>query len=489
MKRREEKYILNMVERDSINGQKIYKFIRRTMDDSFVGLLAVCVYILIKAIFLDWYSPGKESLYGCIAEILRCLGNDFYETVRNIKYAVSENIEKFYDTLITINTILAATVIFYYSVQDNKKEGVPHRAILAYSSGSFTIPVYFLFASFLLPVGFWALHFGMRVTFIASIIISYILQMTNIILILASTSHSYGLSIICNAEIRQYRALCNIKEEKKPNQKNDPQFIWTYLMHHLEQVVMSDELVADKMTLVRELLKTPYYEKEMTLWEKRQRRKSRIDDMSAECLKKNDLKRIYEFYYGNLSAVMEYLNKKENSSERNKIYLVLYEFLGNLQYLYLRAGESSEAMQNYMMAVAGMMNAVLDSRTPEAEGFCNYVLNECIENEKVRRRQIGLYFLFQEYLFRIDTNDEDDNRVVFMNQIGGIRDIEKWFMNPVDEKIYYDFWQIWMDWTTISEKNRRNYFKDAMAALRRESYHSCPVGYIMLLIKNMERQR
>ena len=210
--------------------------------------------------------------------------------------------------------------------------------------------------------------------------------------------------------------------------------------------------------------------------------------MSAECLKKNDLKRIYEFYYGNLSAVMEYLNKKENSSERNKIYLVLYEFLGNLQYLYLRAGESSEAIQNYMMTVAGMMNAVLDSRTPEAEGFCNYVLNECIENEIVRRRQIGLYFLFQEYLFRTDTNDEDDNCVVFMNQIGGIRDIEKWFMNPVDEKIYYDFWQIWMDWTTISEKNRRNYFKDAMAALRRESYHSCPVGYIMLLIKHMERQ-
>ena len=102
-----------MVERDSINGQKIYKFIRRTMDDSFVGLLAVCVYILIKAIFLDWYSPGKESLYGCIADILRCFGNDFYETARNIKYAVSENIEKFYDTLITINTILAATVIFY----------------------------------------------------------------------------------------------------------------------------------------------------------------------------------------------------------------------------------------------------------------------------------------------------------------------------------------------------------------------------------------
>ena len=301
----------NMLERDIANGQKIYRYIRRTMSKSFICILVVCAVGLAASICFDWSAACKKDLYSVIAKILCYFGNDFYEAGRNIKYAVSENIEKFYDTLITINTILAATVIFYYNIQDNRREGIPHRAILAYSSGSLTIPAYFLVATFLLPAGFWALHLGMKITFIACIVISYILQMTNMILILASTSHSYGLHIICNAEIRQYRALCNIRENENTNWKSDPQFIWTYLMHHLEQVVMSDELVADKMTIVRELLKTPFYEKEMSILERRRKRNGRTEDMAVECLKENSLKRIYEFYYGNLSAVMEYLGKEE----------------------------------------------------------------------------------------------------------------------------------------------------------------------------------
>lgn len=143
-------------------------------------------------------------------------------------------------------------------------------------------------------------------------------------------------------------------------------------------------------------------------------------------------------------------------------------------------------MLNYMMTIAGMLNAILDSRTPDAEGFCNYVLNDCIADEGIRKDQIGLYFLFQEYLYRTYMSDEDACAMP-MNHIDGIRDIGNWSINPKHEKIYYDFWQIWMDWTTISENNRREYYRVAMAALRRENYSSCPVGYIMLSIRGMER--
>lgn len=477
-----------MMGNDIAYGQKIDKCIRRKMSKPFIGILVFCALTLAVSFFLDRYVDYKRDLYRAVALILHYLGNDLYGTCRNIKYAVSEHIEEFYNTLITINTILAATVIFYYSIQDNRKEGIPHRAILAYSSGSYTIPVYFLVATFLVPAGFWASHLKMRITFIACIIISYVLQMANIILILASTSYSCGLHIICNAEIRQYQALCGIERSGNADWSTERQFVWTYLMHHLEQVIMSDELTADKMEIVRELLKTPYYEKEISFWKRWMKSNGYIGDMAVNCLWENNLKQIYEFYYGNLSAAMEYLCKEENSSERNKVYLVLYEFLRNLQALYKKAEEHKGAMLNYMMTTAGIMNAILDSRTPDAEGFCNYVLNECITEDGIRQKQIGLYFLFQEYLYRTYKGSEDDVPSMFMNHIDRIDKVRTWSMDRDDERLYYDFWQIWMEWTTIPEKNRREYFRVAMAALRRENYSSCPVGYIMLSIRWMERE-
>lgn len=71
-------------------------------------------------------------------------------------------------------------------------------------------------------------------------------------------------------------------------------------------------------------------------------------------------------------------------------------------------------MLNYMMTTAGIMNAILDSRTPDAEGFCNYVLNECITEDGIRQKQIGLYFLFQEYLYRTYKGSEDDVPSMFI---------------------------------------------------------------------------
>ena len=407
-----------MVKRDVVNGEKVYKNIRRKIHIAFLIILIVCFGAIFAAAYIDLNVSCKEKLYSCVAETLSRHNSSWYEAVLSMKHAVADNIEEFYDTLIAITSILAATVIFFYSVQDNKREGIPHRAILAYSFGSYTIPVFFFSSMLILPMSFWFFHFNMRVTFIVCMVGAYIFQIAIIALILFSTSYTCGLRVICNAEIRQYKKLCKIGNEGNRNLEGNPQFIWTYLMHHLEQAVTSDELIADKMILVRSILKTPFYEKKvpLCLWEKREDKY--VDGMSKNCLEKNNLGRIYEFYYGNLSAVMEYLNKRENDSERNKIYLVLYEFLENLQRLYQKvenvqqADGSSKAMRNYMMTISGMMNAVLDSGTPDAEGFCNYVFNECIKDREIRQKQIGLYFLFQDYLYRTYIEGEDDERII-----------------------------------------------------------------------------
>lgn len=474
-----------MILKDSANGPKIHKYIRRKMHKIFYAILIIIGLITAGAIIVDLCADCKADLYSYIAGNLKKIGDEWYQSGRDIKHVISENIEDFYDILITISTILAATVIFFYSVQDNKKEGIPHRAILAYSFGSLTIPVFFFLSMLILPVSFWLYHVNMKISFVVCIFFSYCFQMLIIALILFSTSFSYGLRVICNAEIRQYQKLCKIKKESSRDLENNPQFIWTYLMHHLEQAVTSDELIADKMMLVRELLKTPYHDKKRIL-AKIQKNKYE-SSMSKERLENNDLGRIYEFYYLNLSAAMEYLSRAEHRAERDKIYWVLYEFLDDLQKLYGKVDDVNDlkkkkARKNYMMTVAGLMNAVLESEAPDAEGFCNHILNECIQDEEVRLKQIGLYFLYQEYLYRTRIEEKDDDKIIPIEYIKCINGVRGWRMHPEDERVYYIFWQIWMEWTTVSEKNRIAYFSNAIAAMSGKKYYPGLISHIMLSI-------
>lgn len=467
-----------MILHDVANGQKIHNFIRRKIHKSLIIILLVFVATIFMSVFIDLNEDARRTVYGSVDEKTR--------------WIVSCNIENFYDMLITISTILAATVIFFYSVQDNRKEGIPHRAILAYSFGSYTIPVFFFLSMFILPTGFWCFHFNMKVTFSVCMAFSYFFQMAIMVLILLSTSFTYGLRVIRNAEIRQYKMLCEIKGEKSSELESNPQFIWTYLLHHLEQVVTSDELIADKMMLVRELLKTPYHKKQKKWTVRNEQKGKSVGNMLKICLEENDLGRIYEFYYGNVSAVMQYLSRAEHNAERDKIYFVFYEFLDNMKKLYemVKASQNSsitEAGANYMMTISGLMNAVLESETPDAEVVCNYILNKCIGDKEMRRKQIGLYFLFQEYLYRIRIKGKDVNRTIPLQYLYQINGVVGWCMKDNDERIYFDFWQIWMDWTTISEKNRIDYFRNAIVALSDKKYYSGLVSHIMLLIKAMEK--
>lgn len=135
-----------------------------------------------------------------------------------------------------------------------------------------------------------------------------------------------------------------------------------------------------------------------------------------------------------------------------------------------------------MMTVAGLMNAVLESEAPDAEGFCNHILNECIQDEEVRLKQIGLYFLYQEYLYRTRIEEKDDDKIIPIEYIKCINGVRGWRMHPEDERVYYIFWQIWMEWTTVSEKNRIAYFSNAIAAMSGKKYYPGLISHIMLSI-------
>ncbi len=457
-----------MMERSNIaDGQKIQNSIRRKMWWPLAGLLIMGLVIFTAAFIYDFSNRRYET--SCIH--------------------MPVSADSFYDTLVAFSTILAAAVIFYYSVQDKTTEGIPNRTILVYTFGSYTIPVYFIISMLLLPLNYMLSHLKMELTVGVCTVFTYIVQMVVIILILFSNFYAFSLTAICNAEIRQYKKMCELAPNDDVVPENSPHYIWTYLIHHSELSMQSDELLTDKISLIRRLLGTPFYEKEFCGWNRKhfyiwKNPNDYVMQMSSKCMEENSLRKIYEFYYGNLSAVMAHLNKSEHIIIRNKVYMVLYEFLKNLHNLYQTATTPNNAEPKYLMTVSGIMNAILEYSTEDSEAFCIHILNNCITDETLRSRQIVLYFFLQEYLYRTSSQNGLNNiHLEHLNEIQGIKNLDLTFK---DEELFFSFWIKWMEWTNLSHAASLKYFYNAVLTLKGEKHNSAPLAYIRLSIQQIK---
>lgn len=445
---------------DSKQEQQIRNEILKKGSKLFVCFLIIGLVCILVAIYIDIKNKNN-----CQYDIFWC---------------------QFYDTLVSSTTILAAAVIFFYSVQDNTKGGIPNRTILAYSIGSYTIPVFFMMSVFMLPFIYLMNKIDMRHTCDVCIIFAYILHFFILGLILLSNSYRFSEMVICNAEITQYNLLCEIDKKNlnnlRVNLKSQPSYTWSYMMYHFEQVILSDELIEEKISMIRRLLATPFYKNKTRTYIRMEY--VYLDKKDILSLEHNNLARIYEYYYANLSAAMNYLATDNNHELRNKVYLVIYEFLSNLKALYQTSIKTKEIQKNYLMVVTSIMSAVLGYKVVEAEDFCCYIINNCIDDE-LRYKQITLYFLLQEYLYRTSMNVDDTQCIMYLDKIDGI---EKWYVRFEDELLCWEFWRIWLRWTSISVYSCERYFYNAIETLKGEKISCGCLVYILLKI-NKIRER
>ena len=482
--------------------------VQKRMSRKIKWYLIIGLVLWIGCVGMDLWKEPKIEFYGWVESVLKERSENLCETVKNAKYLLAGSLQEFSGIVVTLDTILAAAVIFFYSVQDNEKEGIPNRTIMAYSCGSFTVPVLFVITMVLIPVNQCAITLHLTWTSWMGLIISYMMQMVIVILILLSTSYQYSVFIIGNAEIRQFQILNTIEEEKekqngrkaeaavqKVHAKQNPFFVWTYLLHHLEQVVLSNELIADKMELTRRLLRVPFYPEEIKLDWKRifsffgaEEKQKRIDnpELSVAAMKKNSLKGIYQFYYGSLAAILQRMDDGQMEAERNTIYLVLYEFMEELTEVYEKVrgeegNDGTEYQNYYMMSICGIINAVMDSGVDDAEGFCSYVFNNIV-SEHIWNIQFSLYVLFQEYLYR--TNKE----AIKLEHLENMKGLGEWQVSEKEQEIYIDFWKVWVEFTTLSEESKYIYFCRAFYTLTGKGYESETVSYVKYIQDQVKRR-
>lgn len=460
------------------NEQDIQNIVYRNYSNKILILMIIMSIVIGRAVALDCNIGCKVQFYTCIENWLGGSDSKGWELFLEVKRCLAAGLMDLRDLILTVNTILAAVVILFYSVQDNRKEGIPHRVILSYTFGRFTIPIIFVMTMLLLPLDYLFCLSSMKISAFIGIVSSYALQMIIIVLILLTTSHKYSIHAITNSEIRQFRNLVELDKNRvivESSRHYNEQYLWTYLLHHMEQVIKSEELITDKMELIRRLLKVPYYKKERCLL-----RKERFT--YKENATEAEIRRTYEFYYKNLIPVLEYLNGNKKSEERNKVYQLIYKFLEELATVYEK--RKSQAM--YLTTVSAIMNAVLMANAEEAEGVCNYIFNECIQDENIGNMQMKLYVLFQEMLYRVNNRAirlDNLKRNKYFITVGRLGED----MTEKEEDVLVKYWEIWIQELTVSKDFSNRCLRNALETLQGHCSDSIPIFYICTYQRQMRR--
>lgn len=354
---------------------------------------------------------------------------------------------EYYNLIVTISTILTATVVFFYSIIDSRRMGITNRTIISYYVGSYTIPMWFMLTLVHLPVIRLFLNKGWYRAAAVDMACVFFLQLGIIYIILVSTSFRLHIKII--PRIEQQQLLLMLEYIKK-----DEDSSWIYMVHHMESLAGADSLFIDKAQMIRELLNVPFG----------------IENQAGGCWEKA----IYKYYYLNLVDLFRQISDEQ---ELTKIYAILYEFAQ--ERTKYSSGYASRRM--CILANSAVLNAALDSGTVKTEAFYIYFINMCVDVE-MRDEQIVLFYLFHELLFRKNIVAINDRVVQSLNFIG---ELEQTAKNVRDECL--EFWEIWSEQYEISKKVSAMGFYNAMCTLEGKSQNSCSMLYIKNLLRKKER--
>lgn len=400
-----------------------------------ISILAAGMIVISWALKADLH-PEEKSMFAD------------WEWWTEMRYKLWLASEMVCDVVIAYSTMLAAVVIFYYSVTENKRLGIPYRRLIAYTVGPHTIPVLFIVTLLLTVFMVVSRHIPWKHTMYISAAYILLLQTCVIIEILRSTSYDYGKQVICREERKRYRM------EIKPEESCSMNRI--YSTGHLEQAIHSDEIILDKKELLEEFLRIPFQKKEGALSLKNFRREIFEGEGEQE--------KIYQFYFSNISSAFQNLNGGEKWIERSELYLCIGDFLRKLYYrLKEEADEkperAKEAETVYHMALSGIINGVVYSGVEDNHGFCNYIFSECLPDPGLRVLQLRLYVLFREMMCMFGEKPETERL-----RIGKLAE---WEYVKMDSDILRcaHFWDIWVAPLHISMERKMRHFKRAMQTI------------------------
>lgn len=450
------------------------------------------VIILMPSIlfFYLWVTRGNLWFIGIFRSFLDWLGFDSQMVLDNM----IEEAAFLGNSVWMMATILSGAVIFYCSLLSNKSYGIPNRKLIAYSVGSWSLPLTVastIVMVLLMTSAYYTSYFAL---FYFWAIYSLMPQVIAYIYCIRYCSRKRCFRIILKMEDKQYKWLhrdmlpvieepCSQKgDQTGQQQKNE---VYENLIFHSQMVMGGEETSEEKLELIQQILLVPF-----------RRYEYRHSEHPGE------QQRIYQYVYQNVKRVLNYSDEGLSDFEVNRFYFLIYENIKKLERIYdaegctIDKGEPGSVGQRpemeyqpYWEKLAIYLSAVFHAVLPERKlknrwQFVLHIVKNLLKSEGEKKLVIGMLLCSIEYLNHkglldicqegndILKSGEEDLPAEDFAEIKECMDLlnirQNWSVdNYILEKMYY-FLKIWLADTTGAD-NFWKLFYQIKRAMERKS--------------------
>lgn len=367
--------------------------------------LVVLILIPLFSFFYLWLTKGNQWFICIFRFFLEQLGFDSQPVLDNM----IQKADFLGNSVWMMATILSGAVIFYCSLLGGRSYGIPNRKLIAYSAGSWSLPL--LVASTIVMVLFMtsAYYTSYFALFYFWAIYSLMPQVLAYIYCMLCCSRKQCFRIILKVEDRQYLWLrqellsasaadgcAQVCGETAQSQRTE---MCEKLIFHIQMVMGGEETLEEKMELIQQILFAPFRKYEY-----------RCSDQQS------DLQSIYLYIYQSVKRVLHYSSNGLSDLEADRFYFMIYENIKKIERIcHVKAsridlGEIGVSSENqtviyppYWEKLAVYLSAVFHAVLPERNirnrwKFVQHIVQDLIEPEEEKRLVIGMLLCSIEYL-------------------------------------------------------------------------------------------
>ncbi len=363
------------------------------------------IIILMPSVlfFYLWVTKGNYWFIGIFRFFLELLGFTSQMVLDNmIKEAAFLG-----NSVWMMATILSGAVVFYCSLLSGKSYGISNRKLIAYSVGSWSLPltVASTIVMVLLMTGAYYTNYFTLFYFWAAY--SLMPQVIAYIFCIRYCSRKQCFRIILKTESKQYKWLHDdmLSVVATANQRDDGTIrqqrneVHEDLIYHSQMVMGGEETSEEKMELIRQILLVPF-----------RKYKYRYSDHRCE------QKCIYQYVYQNVKHVLNYSDEGLSAFEVNRFYFLIYENIKKLESIYyeercriyiVESGDGNKKpeirYQPYWEKLAIYLSAIFHAVLPERNmenrwQFVSHIVKDLLKYAEEKKLVIGMLLCSIEYL-------------------------------------------------------------------------------------------
>ena len=346
----------------------------------------------------------------------------------------NEDSVPFYNVAVAFFSVSAAYIVLFYSVMDNRREGIPYRKIMSYAFGSFSVPMCFAFSMLFLLAGYVMYVFQLEYMYVAFLVCVIFCQLFCVFMIMLVSSLRFDILIIKRTEQKRIKFMYDNWDRLVDNKMIE--IIGYY--NQMEMAVNSIEHTSDKYDVIKEILVAPF-------------------EMSHGVLDNDKL--LFYYYYNN---VFDSINNRSDKDDVRDLYSFLCDFIRYLP-SYMKNSQGiypNQWLKTYFSIISSIWLAAFqnDDSKKHAEKFCVRTLDIIYSTSKSIKlftdknpnyvnfanmeshgASLGVYIFLQEFI-----NCYDATSLQLTSLFNSISTLRRYQCdNEAILKLSYELWQNW----------------------------------------------